>query len=206
MLGFATIKLEVIGYTVNSGEDSKNAELGVLVPFCRYEEIGEMLGRILPGYTPEEKETRAVSYFPFVSWFFLIFGSITGIALLLSVLVMHLLGVSSGVVLAVALSIFGVGVIVLAVKAVSAALAYQINGVAISEGKMTVYSGGFTKNVTVFKTKSLIAVESVTTPLRKRAGIASLVMHLKTNAESNEVKVHIQSHTLSEQLEGLLEL
>ena len=41
MLGFATIKLEVIGYTSESENDS--AELGVLVPFCKYEEISEIL-------------------------------------------------------------------------------------------------------------------------------------------------------------------
>lgn len=204
MLGFATVKLEVIGYTVNSGEDSKNAELGVLVPFCRYEEIGEILGRILPGYTPDEKKTRAVSYFPFVSWFLLIFGGIAAAALLLTALVMLLLNAPGVAILATLISIFGAGVIVLAVKAVSAALGYQINGVALNEGKITVYSGGFTKNVTVFKTKNLIAVENVTTPLRKRAGIASLVMHLKTNSVSNEVKVHIQKDALSEELEGLL--
>lgn len=204
MLGFATVKLEVIGYTVNSGEYSKNAELGVLVPFCRYEEIGEILGRILSGYTPDEKKTRAVSYFPFVSWFLLIFGGIAAAALLLTALVMLLLNAPGVAILATLLSIFGAGVIVLAVKAVSAALGYQINGVALNEGKITVYSGGFTKNVTVFKTKNLIAVENVTTPLRKRAGIASLVMHLKTNSVSNEVKVHIQKDALSEELEGLL--
>jgi len=30
------------------------------------------------------------------------------------------------------------------------------------------------------------------------------VMHLKTNAQSNEVKVHIQSDTLAKELENLL--
>ena len=64
--------------------------------------------------------------------------------------------------------------------------------------------GGFTKNVTVFMVKNLIAAENVTTPLRQKAGITSLVMHLKTNAQSNEVKVHIQSDTLAEELENLL--
>ena len=54
--------------------------------------------------------------------------------------------------------------------------------------------------------KNLSAAENVTTPLRQKAGITSLVMHLKTNALSNEVKVHIQDSLLSEELEKLLRL
>ena len=54
--------------------------------------------------------------------------------------------------------------------------------------------------------KHLVAVENVTTPLRKKRGIASLVMHLKTNESSNEVKVHIQKDTLSDELEKMLTL
>jgi len=202
MLGFATINLEVIGYTADTEED--NTAVGVLVPFCKYEEIGEILDRILPDYIPEEKETRAVSFFPFISWFFLIFGSIMGITLLSTAAVMLILNASATAIVAVLLSLFGAGLFVLGIKAVSAALGYRINGLAFSDGKITVYSGGFTKTVTVFMTKNLIAVENVTTPLRKKAGIASLVMHLKTNALSNEVKVHIQKDDLSEKLEKLL--
>ena len=92
----------------------------------------------------------------------------------------------------------------LIVKALSAVFSYQNNGIAIRNGKITAYYGGFTKNITVFKTKNLIAAENVTTPLRQKAGITSLVMHLKTNALSNEVKVHIQNSALSEELEKLL--
>ena len=104
----------------------------------------------------------------------------------------------------VAFAVVGVGAIILAVKALSAILSYQNNGLAISNGKITAYYGGFTKNVTVFMSKNLIAAENITTPLRQRAGITSLVMHLKTNALSNEIKVHIQNNAYSEALEKLL--
>ena len=204
MLGFATIKVEVIGYTVHSGDDSNNSELGVLVPFCKYEEIGEILSKILPDYVPDKKQTKAVAFFPFISWFFLIFGSIAGITVLLSTAIMLVLGAASTVVLAIDLSLIAAAAVVLAVKAVSAALGYQISGIAVNDGKITVYNGGFTKNTTVFMSKHLIAVENVTTPLRKKAGIASLVMHLKTNESSNEVKLHIQKDSLTEDAEKLL--
>ena len=108
------------------------------------------------------------------------------------------------VILIITLASVGIAAAILFIKAISAALAYYNNGIAVSEGKITAYFGGFTRTVTVFMSKNLIAAESVTTPLRERLGIRSLVMHLKTNASSNEIKVHIQEAELAERLEELL--
>jgi len=204
MLGFAAIKLEVIGYTSDTGND--NVELGVLVPFCKYDEINDILENVLPNYIPDEKQTQAVSFFPFVSWFLLIFGIITGLTLVGTFAVMMALSATASVMSAVLLSVLGAATVVIALKLLSAALSYQTNGLAVDNRKITVYSGGFIKNITVFMAKNLISVENVTTPLRKKKGIASLVMHLKTNAQSNEVKVHIQKEALSEKIESLLTL
>lgn len=206
LFGFASVRLEVIGYTNASGDDNKNADLGVLIPFCKYDEIGEILGKVLPEYIPNEKQTKAVSFFPFVSWFLLIFGIIFGIVFAGTVVAMVLTNVPTEVISAVAFIIFGVAFIVIALRLVSAILSYRTNGIAVENEKITVYSGGFAKNVTVFKSRNLIAVESVTTPLRKKRGIASVVMHLKTNEQSNEVKVHIQKDTLSDELQKMLTL
>ncbi len=203
MLGFAAIKLEVIGYTSDNANEN-NAEIGMLVPFCKYSEVGEILAKVLPDYIPDEKQTKAESYFPFVSWFLLVFGIVAGVSMLSAVAILQVFNVPASVISAVLLSVIGAGILVLIVKLVSAALSYKTNGIAINNGKVTAYSGGFTRNITVFMAKNLIAVENVTTPLRKKSGIASLVMHLKTNALSNEVKVHIQKDTLSEELEKLL--
>ncbi len=134
----------------------------------------------------------------------MIIGIETCEVLLQAIATMLIFNVASSVIAAVAFGVVGVGVIVLAVKALSSALSYQNNGLAINNGKITAYYGGFTKNVTVFMSNNLIAAENVTTPLRQKAGITSLVMHLKTNALSNEIKVHIQKDELSEQLEKLL--
>ena len=206
ILGFASIRLEVIGYTVSSGDDNKNAGLGVLVPFCKYDEISEILSKVLPDYIPSEKQTKSVSLFPFVSWFLLIFGIAVGIILAGTVAVMAVLDAPATVMSAVAFAILGLALLVLGLKLVSAILSYHTNGIAARSGKLTVYSGGFNKNITVFMAKHLVAVESVTTPLRKKRGIASVVMHLKTNALTNEVKVHIQKDTLSDELEKMLTL
>ncbi|MBQ4116614.1 MAG: PH domain-containing protein [Clostridia bacterium] len=203
MLGFAAIKLEVIGYTNNTGDDN-NAAIGVLVPFCKFAEIGEILDKVLPDYTPDKKQTKSASYFPFVSWFALILGIVTGVVLLVTTIPMLIFNVAPSVILIVAISVSGVGAVIFAVKALSALLCYQNNGLAINNGKITTYSGGFIKNITVFLTRNLIAAENVTTPLREKGGITSLVMHIKTNAASNEVKVHIQGNKLSEDLEKML--
>jgi len=203
MLGFAMIKLEVIGYTNNGGNDN-NAELGVLVPFCKYDEVGEILCRVLPDYVPDQKQTKAVAYFPFVSWFAFFLGITTAVVLLQTVIILLILGTAPSVIATVVLALLGAGALILAIKALDAVLGYQNNGLAINNGKITAYYGSFTKNVTVFLSKNLIAAENVTTPLRKKAGITSLVMHLKTNALSNEVKVHMQDDTLAKELEKRL--
>ena len=176
----------------------------MLVPFCKYNEIGEILGKVLPDYMPDEKQTKAVSYFPFVSWFLLVLGVVTGLVLVQLIATMMLFNVSTSVILTVALAVIVAGSVVFIVKALSAALSYQTNGLAVNNGKITAYYGGFIKNVTVFMARNLIAAENVTTPLRQKAGVTSLVMHLKTNALSNEVKVHIQKDTLSDDIEKLL--
>ena len=92
------------------------------------------------------------------------------------------------------------------IRLCDAYLAYRNNGIALRGERITAYCGGFVRRITVFKAKNLISVEDVTTPLRKRAGITSLVMHLKTNAVSNEIKVHIQEDAVALQLEELLTL
>ena len=202
MLGFAAIHLEVIGYTQETGNN--NVELGVLVPFCKYNEVGEILKKVLPEYTPDEKQTKSAAFFPFVSWFLLVWGIAVGVALALALAITRIVSASSLVVAAVVCSVVGVGLVVTVLTLLSAALNYQTSGIAIRDGKITAYSGGFTKRITVLMAKNLIAVADVTTPLRKKAGITSLVMHVKTNALSNEVKVHMQKDALSDQLEQLL--
>ena len=194
----------MIGYTNNTGDDNKNADLGVLVPFCKYEEVGEILSKVLPDYVPDEKQTKSAAYFPFVSWFLLVLGIVLGATLILAITDMLIYNVPVVVIFAVSLAMIGVGFVILIIKVISAILSYQTNGLAINNGKITAYYGGFTKNVTVFSFKNLIAVENITTPLRKKAGIASLVMHLKTNALSNEIQVHIQKDSLSDDVEKLL--
>ena len=83
-------------------------------------------------------------------------------------------------------------------------LSYQNNGLALSGGKITAYYGGFTKNITVFMAKNLIAAEDIATPLRQKSGITTLVLHIKTNSLTNEFEVKMQSTSLINDLEKML--
>lgn len=206
MLGFASIRLEVIGYTNNSGDDNKNADLGVLVPFCKYDEVGDILQKVLPDYIPGDKQTKSVSYFPFVSWFLLIFGVVLALVLLQTLVSLLSFSASMTVIAAVVLPVLGVAAVVLMVKLLSAYLHYKNAGLAVENDKITAYYGGLTRCVTVLMAKNLIAVEDVTTPLRRKKGITSIVMHLKTNAMSNEIEVHMQKDTVQKDVENLLSL
>ena len=190
-LGFAEIKLEVIGYMSES--DGNNAVmLGVLIPFCKYSEISEILDKILPEYKPEERESRSPKLFPYISWFSLILGTVTVLTLLSTIIPLAILkvdalyiGIASAVIVVVALITF-------LMKLASSLLAYNTAGITANEKKITAYSGGFIKQITVLKTRDLSSVEEVTTPLRARAGITTAVLHMRTNSTSNEVKVPIQ--------------
>ena len=206
ILGFASIRLEVIGYTESIGAGDTKSGFGVLIPFCKYDEIDQILCKVLPNYVPIEKQTKSVAIFPFMSWPLLIFGIIAGIFLMVVIAVMTLLHIPSTTLYTVVFAIVGVSVIGILIKLASAVLAYHTNGIAVENDKLTVYSGGLRKNITVFMTKHLVAVESVTTPFRKKHGIASLILHLKTNEFSNKIKVHIQKDTLTDELEKMLTL
>ena len=199
------MKLEVIGYANEVGDNS-NVQLGVLVPFCKYREVGEILSRILPAYIPLPKQTVSPTFFPFVSWFLLILWSIVGTVSLLLAAVLAVCGVTVFVTAIVVSSLLFAGLLISALEGLHAYLNYKTSGIAVEKDKITTYSGGFTKTVTVFYKNNLVAVESVTTPLRRKAGITSPVFHLRTNALTNEVKVPIQDAAQLAVWESLLKL
>ena len=190
-LGFAAIKLEVIGYTSES--DSNNTvTLGVLVPFCRIEEVEDILDKILPEYKPDGKQTSSPALFPHLSWFSLILGIATAMVAVSTLVPMVILDAGSLAISIAASAIAITAALVFLIKLGSALLAYKTAGIAILGDKITAYSGGYIKQITVIKARDVSSVERITTPLREKAGIASALIHMRTNAMSNEVRVPIQ--------------
>ena len=204
MLGFATISLEVIGYTAD--EENDKVTSGVLVPFCKYSDVNQIVSRILPEYESLSRQTSAVSFFPFISWTGLVLALV--FVPLAAVVLADLLifKVSSDIIIGVTLAILGVGLLIFLANLVDELINYKTAGVAIDGDKITLYNGGLSKAVTTIHAKNLVAIENVTTPKRQKKGITTLILHLRTNALTNEVRVDIQSAELVERLEGMLVL
>lgn len=204
-LGFAEIKLEVIGYMTESDNNSA-VTLGVLVPFCKYSEIPEILGKILPEYNPAERQTESPRLFPHLSWFTLILGIVTALVTMSAVVPMAMLGVE-GWIIGLVSSIIGItAIIIFLSKLGSALLARKTAGVAIEDGKITVYNGGYIKQITVMKSRDLSSVEAVATPMQKKAGISCATLHMRTNALTNEVKVMHQSEETVKKIKEFMPL
>ncbi len=202
LFGFAAIKLEVIGYTAEAGED--HVQQGLLVPFCRVDEVDALLARLLPDYVPQPKQATAPLFFPFVSWFLVIFGGVWVLTAAVVWFILFVCGVSAAVMSVFAAGMLGAALMTVLIKFLHAHWRYKTCGLAYDDTKVTAYSGGFSKTVTVFKTKHLVAVEQVTTPLRQKAGVATAVFHVRTNALTNEVKVPLQESALIPEFEKRL--
>lgn len=198
-LGFAGITLEVIGY-MNESDSNNAVSLGVLVPFCRIEEVNEILDKILPEYKPSEKQTSSPALFPHLSWFTLILGIVSALTAFSAILPMAMLGagaLATGIVSAV---ICITTLVIFLTKLVSALLAKRTAGIAIDGDKITTYNGGYIKQITVIKAKDLSSIERIATPMQKKAGIESAVIHMRTNAMTNEVKIPMQKTETIEML------
>ena len=205
IFGYATVNLEVIGY-LNENANNNGGEsniIGVLMPLCKVSEINENLSKILPEYTPNEKEIKAVKYPPFVLWTIGFISIFVGLAYFITLGVMLVVKAYS-IVLPLTLILLFAYAVVVAFIMLLGALSYQNSGVAVKEGKITVYGGSIVKTITVINKKHLIGIEEKTTPLRSKAGISTFVFHIKTNALTNEIPVYNISSENATTLKNLL--
>ncbi len=206
IFGFASIHIEVIGYTAESGGQDKGESIGVLVPLCKLSELNAILAELLPEYKIGERGERAKAYFPFISWFSLIFTlvSLAVSGVVFPILVCLSLGATAIKATAFA---FALGYItVLSIALINAALKYNNSSISVNGSKITVCGGGFVRQITVFDSKNLVAVERVSTPMRERLGISSFVLHIRANAETNEIRLDIRDSKIEEDLVSLLRI
>ena len=205
LFGYATLSLEVIGYH-EGGDDQKNAStaLGMLLPLCHIREVESILASFLPAYIPEKKQAFAKKFFPFISWKSLLIGAITALVALLSLSMMHLFGAPWRAVAIVRLLLLLAFAITMAVHLLGAFLSYKNAGLAISEDRITVYCGGYQKRIVTILRRSLIAIEDVTTPMRAKAGVYTLILHIRTNAQTNEIKVGMLDLASAQKLKEFL--
>lgn len=204
IFGFATINLEVIGYTQDSSEKESGGGIGVLVPFCKMKEVEDILSAVLPSYVPSERSGGAKAYFPLVSWFSLGLAIANAILAALVFPIMAHFEVPGSIKSGVLLLIILLDAIIYVPYLINAILKYKGTSVSLNDGRLTVYKDGFYRVITVFNAKNLIAVESVSTPLQRKAGINSYVLHIKTNSETNEIKLAVQDSAVASILEAEL--
>ncbi len=205
LFGYATMRLEVIGY--HEGGDEQNnasASVGMLLPLCHIREVESILSSLLPAYVPVKKQISAKKYFPFVSWSLLFITVVFALIALVSLSLMHLFGAPERALAIVRLSLLLVYLIAAALDAIGGYFSFKNAGLAISEDRITVYGGAYHKKITTVLRRSLVAVEDVTTPLRARAGIYTIVLHIRTNETTNEIIVEMLDKEAVETLRALL--
>ena len=205
LFGYVTVNLEVIGYVNAEGNEGENANVaGVLMPFCKASELNEKLGEILPEYLPDKKQHKSVKYAPFVLFTIGFWCFFVGVAFIVAMIDLILLNVSSAIIFKVAVLVgFALALVIGWILLVNV-LSYKNSGIAIGKDKITVYSGGIFRTCTVVKVDNIIGIEDRTTPLRKKAGIYSYVIHFKTNALTNEIEARNLSKDVNEKLLNLL--
>ena len=205
LFGYATVSLEVIGY-VNENSDGNNGNsysVGVLMPLCKKSEIKENLSKILPEYIPDEKQIKSVKYSPYVLWSIGFLSIFLGVAYLTALSV--ILAVKGyRVILPLTLILAFIYLITVLTIMLISVLSYKNNGIAFNQDKITIYNGSITKTCTVIKKGNIIAIEDLTTPLRKKAKIYTYVIHFRTNDLTNEIKVKNVSNETADKLLKLL--
>ena len=83
-------------------------------------------------------------------------------------------------------------------------LSYKNNGIAISDDKITVYNGAVVRTCTVIKANTIIGIESITTPLRKKNGIYIYLIHFRSNDQTNVIKLNNVDESISNKLQEIV--
>ena len=204
LFGFVTVKVEVIGYNEVNSKENSSSTTGILFPLCKKSEVCENIKKVLPNFVPDQKQIGAKKYFPFISWKLLIFSIVAVSSFLITLFDLIYFNIQTDIILTVVRTFIGVYLITVTFILIGGLLAYKNNGISVNKDKITVYNGAFTKNQAVIKIKEIISIEDVTTPLRKRLGIYSGVIHFKSNSETNEVRINNVDESIIEKLKEII--
>lgn len=190
LFGYVSVDLAVIGYGEENGDRSSQPMRAPLLPLCKEKRLKSCLESILPGYVPLERAETSGRYFAMVSWR-LLFSSVA-FGLGEAALAMACVLSDKSVVLAVGSCAIAGGYLLSVIFLLADAfLKRRYEGIRIEGETLTVYHGGFWRTCSVIKVKDIIAISDVTTPLRKRKGIYSYVIHFRGNAMENQIRVDV---------------
>ena len=202
---FASVRLEVVGYGEVSGEDAQRSQIGMLLPLCPCSEIPATLRQLLPDYVPSEKKVQTKSFPALFLWRWLALGITLCALTFLATGILWLCAAPASVYLLTLQIAGGVLAVSLLLTLLREAFAYRANGLSLTGDQIIVFSGAFHREQTILLRKNLVAIEEISTPLRRRRGISSYVLHFYSNAATNTVGVRCLPSEQTEALRAMLE-
>ena len=200
ILGFATIRLEVIGF-LEKGSNNDEITSGMLVPLCAMSEVNSILEKILPNFTVDEKTYSAPKLAPFYMWKFLI----VSLSFLVPLAILWAINVfSMKINLIITVSLLMALLFTLLIIFADAIMNKKTSGITVKPDKVTTYSGGLYKKIYVIKKQAITAIEQKTTPLRYKNNIVSFTVHFRSNSHANEATAPNLDKTNYKVVENLL--
>ncbi len=196
IFGLCSVYLKVVGFSdpQNSPND-ENVGSGLIIPLCKVSNKDQLIAALLPDYVPDKKRQKPtyLKTFLFLKYIFSFtvfvisayFAAV--IFALLSKLCVITLPESFLQVYITALAL--ILPIVFGIITPYAIFEKLTAGVSVSEDKITLYTGGFTSKCYVIKKENVIALESVTTPYRKKLNVCTYKIHFYSNASENVVAI-----------------
>ena len=189
LFGFVIINLEVIGYTNQSNNNQQAVSIGVLIPLCKRKDINHYLDLILPEYKPEEKEYSPIKFLPFISYYLIFTSAVFGLLLICALIPLFIYKLWT-IALYVSIGTILTFILFMSFCFIEQFLEYKNSGITINENKLTISFGGFIKHTAVVLKDNIIGIENITTHHRKKEGIYSYIIHFKSNAMTNTLRVN----------------
>lgn len=187
LFGYATIYINVIGYSDTNNQDNKNsvATPGILIPLCKKEDVNKHINNLIGDYSVLEGEVKSPSVIPYLTWSSLIATLIMIIPSIILVFVSKVYEKAIYGFIIVGAIYFVYELLIL----LNGIMAKKTNSVSVSDDKISISTGAIHKKIVVVFKKNIIAIEDVSTPLRRRKGIFSYIIHYHNNSTMNTIKV-----------------
>lgn len=188
IFGFVTVRVEVIGYTVQTNSNNQTEATGMLIPLCKKSELNAILENLLPNYIPIERQTKSKEYLPFVSYH-IIFSLIPLIMIqIIMTIVLCYYGYSK-LLLIVSGILWNVYLISIAIVLIERKFAQINSGLSLEGEKLCIYRGSLVQEIIVMRKQNIIGIDAKTTYYRKKKNIYSYKIHFRSNASTNTVTV-----------------
>lgn len=202
LLGYVTVKLEVIGYLETSGNNNQQS-IGVLIPFCKASELDSILSSILPSFVPSKQKGKGKSFASYFTWSNIILLFV--LSIFIAVTSIALLSIGEEKEFFFVLICYGATYLLFnLILFLSSILDKGNQDIVIEENKLTLFYGSFVRRTTVLNRKNIVAIEDVTTSSRAKKGIYSFIIHIRTNNLTNKVKINYVDESKKKDLDELL--